>query len=156
MNRIMWHRIHRLTERTASDAWINKRGGIFILHEDQMQDAERTLLLTVARVVLDGEAGSLEGQLSRLDATPVRLPGFIPIEVISPAPDNILPNVQRPRDLLFDNGLGGFTRDGREYVIYLESDRWTPAPWINVIATPEFGCLVSEVRHGHNLVAEQR
>ncbi len=136
-------RIYRLIERTSSETWINKRGGLFILHEDQMQDAERTLLLTVARVVLDGEAGPLEGQLSRLDASPLRLPGFIPIESSAP-PADLLPNVQRPMDLLFDNDLGGFTPDGHEYVIYLESDRWTPAPWINVIATPEFGCLVSE------------
>jgi cyclic beta-1,2-glucan synthetase len=45
---------------------------------------------------------------------------------------------------LFDNGLGGLTGDGREYVIYLEPGQWTPAPWINVIANPTFGFLVSE------------
>ena len=136
-------RIYRLLEHTASETWLNKRGGIFILQEDQMNETERILLMTVARVVLDGEAGPLERQLSKLDADPVRLPRFIPIEQLIP-PLDPQAEIQRPRDLLFDNGLGGFTPDGREYMIYLERDQWTPAPWTNVIATAEFGCLVSE------------
>jgi cyclic beta-1,2-glucan glucanotransferase len=136
-------RIHRLLEHTASEDWLNKRGGIFILQEDQMNEAERILLMTVARVVLDGEAGPLERQLSKLDADPVRLPQFTPIEPLIPSMDPQT-EIHRPADLLFDNGLGGFTPNGREYVIYLERDQWTPAPWTNVIATSEFGCLVSE------------
>src|SRR5512146_1377730 len=106
-------------EQTGSEEWLNDRGGIFILQEDQMNEAERTLLMTVARAVLDGEAGSLERQLSKLDAAPVRLPRFIPIEQLAPALDPQA-EIQRPAHLLFDNGTGGFTPDGREYVIYLE------------------------------------
>jgi cyclic beta-1,2-glucan synthetase len=140
-------RIYRLLEHTASETWLNKRGGIFILQEDQMNEAERTLLMTVARVVLDGEAGPLERQLAKLDPDPVRLPRFVPIEQLMP-PMDPQAEIQRPADLLFENGVGGFTQDGREYVIYLGRDQWTPAPWTNVIATSEFGCLVSETGMG--------
>ncbi len=140
-------RILRLLERTGSEEWLDDRGGIFLLQEDQMNEAERTLLMTVARVVLDGEAGPLERQLSRLDADPVRLPRFLPIEPLVP-PLDVQAEIERPPDLLFDNGLGGFTQDGREYVIYLGRDQWTPAPWVNVIATPQFGCLVTEAGMG--------
>jgi cyclic beta-1,2-glucan synthetase len=139
--------IHRLLERTASETWLGKRGGIFLLQEDQMGEAERTLLMTVARVVLEGKAGSLERQLSRLDEGPIRLPRFVPIEPIALPVDAPSP-LERPTDLLFDNGYGGFTPDGCEYVIYLEPGQWTPAPWSNVIATPEFGCLVTEAGMG--------
>ena len=141
------NRIYRLLERTASEDWLNDRGGIFILQEDQMTEEERTLLMTVARVVLDGEAGPLERQLARLDAAPVRLPRFVPIEPLYPLMD-VQPELKRPDDLLFPNGIGGFAPDGREYVIYLEPGQWTPAPWVNVIATPDFGCVVSETGMG--------
>ena len=40
-----------------------------------------------------------------------------------------------------ENGIGGFTPDGREYVIVLDGDRETPLPWSNVLANPG-------VRHG--------
>lgn len=140
-------RIYRLLERTGSDAWLNDRGGIFILQEDQMSEAERILLMTVARVVLNGEAGNLERQLSRLDVAPVQLPRFVPIQPVHPQLE-VQPELSRPSNLLFDNGTGGFTPDGREYVIYLEPGQWTPAPWVNVMATPEFGCVVSEAGMG--------
>ena len=136
-------KVSRLLARTGGDTWLNKRGGIFIVDEDKMNEAERILLTTVARVILDGEAGSLEQQLSKLDVNPVRLPRFVSMDPLTPQLDSI-PETQKPTDLLFDNGLGGFTPDGREYVIHLEPDQSTPAPWINVIATSEFGCLVSE------------
>ena len=60
----------------------------------------------------------------------------------SPPRDSPEPLPQR--DLIFDNGLGGFTRDGREYVITLSADQVTPAPWVNVLANPYFGTVVSE------------
>jgi N,N'-diacetylchitobiose phosphorylase len=50
--------------------------------------------------------------------------------------------------LRFDNGFGGFARDGRAYVIRMPAaaagPRLTPMPWVNVIANAEFGTLVSE------------
>ena len=42
------------------------------------------------------------------------------------------------------NGLGGFTPDGREYVITPRRGPATPAPWVNVLANPDFGTVVSE------------
>ena len=140
-------RIFRVVNRSGNSDQINKRGGIFVLREDQLNEPERILLQTVARVILDGEAGSLEEQLSRLDADPVRLPRFVPIE--GPFADPV-DSIRRPDDLQFDNGLGGFTPDGREYVIYLAPGQWTPAPWVNVIGTPRFGCIISESGMGYS------
>ena len=134
--------INRLLEQSGGEAWLNKRGGIFVLREDILNPAEKILLATAARVVLSAEAGTLEEQLRKLDRQPVRLPHFIAIH--SPAPSaGSEDRVERPENLLFDNGLGGFSPDGKEYQIYLEPGQWTPAPRINVIANPTFGFLVS-------------
>ena len=48
------------------------------------------------------------------------------------------------RNLIFYNGLGGFTPNGREYVISTVQGQMTPAPWVNVLANPLFGTVVSE------------
>ncbi|MBK1642844.1 hypothetical protein CKO12_13390 [Chromatium okenii] len=45
--------------------------------------------------------------------------------------------------LLFDNGCGGFRADGREYVITTAAGQTTPAPWVNVLANPQFGTVIS-------------
>ncbi|MGH8797304.1 MAG: GH36-type glycosyl hydrolase domain-containing protein, partial [Caldimonas sp.] len=47
-------------------------------------------------------------------------------------------------ELLAFNGLGGYSADAREYVITVSTAQPTPAPWVNVIANPGFGTLVSE------------
>ncbi|MEO6866734.1 MAG: glycosyl hydrolase family 65 protein, partial [Gaiellales bacterium] len=51
--------------------------------------------------------------------------------------------------LEFANGHGGFSDGGRTYRIMLDHERCTPMPWINVIANPVFGCLVSSEGGGY-------
>jgi hypothetical protein len=55
-----------------------------------------------------------------------------------------LPTPLPLRELIFPNGFGGFTRDGDEYVITLLPGQMTPAPWVNVLANPWFGTVISE------------
>jgi cyclic beta-1,2-glucan synthetase len=50
--------------------------------------------------------------------------------------------------LLFSNALGGFSADGREYVIRLGPKQWTPAPWVQRARQRGFGALVSEPAPG--------
>ncbi len=50
--------------------------------------------------------------------------------------------------LLFDNGYGGFTPDGSEYVIRVGAER-PPMPWVNVVANERFGFLASEAGAGY-------
>jgi cyclic beta-1,2-glucan synthetase len=150
--------IHRQIERMGADASLNQRDGIFVLRTDQLQHAERILFETVAGVILDEKGGTLADHALRLTAQPTRLPEFTPS--LSPASDlEPTPPLQIPGDLLMDNGLGGFSRDtdanagpvqarGREYVIHLKQGQHTPHPWVNVIANPQFGFLVSEAGSG--------
>ncbi len=58
--------------------------------------------------------------------------------------------------LRFFNGLGGFTPDGREYVIALSRGQQTPLPWINVVANPDFGFQASESGAGFTWAANSR
>jgi cyclic beta-1,2-glucan synthetase len=46
--------------------------------------------------------------------------------------------------MAFANGLGGFSGGGRTYTIVLAGEDQTPMPWVNVIANPHFGTIVSE------------
>ncbi len=46
--------------------------------------------------------------------------------------------------LLFDNGCGGFSTDGREYVIRVGPRHRPPLPWVHIVANEGFGFLVSE------------
>jgi cyclic beta-1,2-glucan synthetase len=135
--------IYRQIVRLGAEGWMNQRDGIFVLRTDQLQQADKILLETVAGVVLDEKSGTLAEHANRLTGQPIRLPGFTPSlsRACDPEPTPLL---ARPGDLLMDNGLGGFSPDGKEYIIYLQPGQHTPHPWVNVIANPQFGFLVSE------------
>lgn len=180
---------------------LDKPGGIFVRRLEQIPPEDRILLQSVARIILSDEKGTLEEQFQRRELRDAEFPDLKPTLARSPEPPAPLP----PRDLIFSNGLGGFTPDGREYVITLQSDSpapaprknqsilslssWreekenflglvsgrltpagdargfgasepstptgansgesgqvstTPAPWVNVLANPRFGTLISE------------
>ncbi len=119
----------------------DRAGGIFLRVADQMPAEDRILLQSVAHVILCDKFGTLAEQLDR---SPPRLP-IIPRLVASPRQHVSAQSLNKPlRNLLFFNGLGGFTADGSEYVIVLGKGKNTPAPWINVLANSTFGTLVSE------------
>jgi len=119
---------------------LDKPGGIFVRRLEQIPNDDRILLQAAARVVLDDEKGSLAEQLEHRSileplVPPLRTSRFRAPDFLAPLP---------PRDLIFHNGLGGFTRDGHEYVITLQPGQITPAPWVNVLANPFFGTVISE------------
>ena len=51
-NQELRDQIHRLLAQMHSEIWLNQRGGIFILNAGQLNEADRILLETAARVVL--------------------------------------------------------------------------------------------------------
>ena len=132
---------------TAANAalLLDKPGGIFLRRRDQVAPEDRLLLEANARIFLQDEQGALAEQLERRGRI-LPLPPSLRARArrsAEPAP------VLAERELLFFNGLGGFTTDGREYVITLQPGAVTPAPWINVLANPNFGALVSESGGGY-------
>ena len=150
---------------------LNQPGGVFVLKAAVMQEDEKILIQSAARVVLEGDRGSLASQLDRTEWRHP-LPG--PLAVSSDRVKWDDEPVRLPADLLFANGLGGFTPDGREYCVLISGQdrphksgngqpkppavvypRLAPAPWCNVIANPVFRFLVSESGLGFYLVGEQ-
>ncbi len=121
------------------------RGSIFVVRSDLLSIAEGELLQCVARVTLNAKQGTLAEQVTRMRRgrpADVRR-GAAPS---SRSEADIAITVPQ---LEFFNGLGGFAEGGREYVTVLGPGQRTPAPWINVIANPQLGFLVSESGSGY-------
>jgi len=121
---------------------IDRQGGIFVRPAEQISDEDRILLQSVACAIFTDSRGTLADQVNRRGPVEVRVPRLKPTRrhrTELPAATG-LPR----RDLILFNGLGGFTRDGREYVIMTAPGQVTPAPWVNVLANPHFGTVVSE------------
>ncbi|RNC63154.1 MAG: N,N'-diacetylchitobiose phosphorylase [Candidatus Dichloromethanomonas elyunquensis] len=128
---------------------IDKPGGVFLLKRDQLPLDIVLLLHTVSRMVFSGENGLLFNQIGKAVRT---------AEQSLPAADDKEKNAKnRERTeaaglnrnelkdrLIYFNEYGGFSQDGREYVMIRDTEHITPLPWVNIIANPRFGTLVSD------------
>ncbi len=137
---------------------LDKPGGVFIRRTDELSEEARVLFQAVARIVFTDSEESLIDQVERRvsdRATERTSDRLEPLFAVEQYPLNKLPE----RNLIFNNGLGGFTTDGREYVITLKNGlpilaatasasasslAMTPMPWSNVIASPYIGTVISE------------
>lgn len=142
--------LNRLVGESSSWNRLNKRGGIFIIQASRIPEEDLTLLFSAAQVILHGDEGSLETQIE-FSPSVEKLPAALrkssrpPYNPWPPAK----PELSAPQEQLrFANQWGGFHAAGKEYVIRLAEQQATPAPWSNVIANPQFGCLVTEAGLG--------
>jgi cyclic beta-1,2-glucan synthetase len=134
------------------------RGGVFVVRADRFDLVELSHLQSAARVVLRSNQGSLADQLSRLQKTKADKPlARKPLPRVSVLrPPATLPQPLPQPELAFFNGLGGFSQEGKEYVILLGEGQWTPAPWVNVIANARFGFIASEAGSGYTWALNSR
>ena len=128
---------------------IDHAAGIFVRKGWQMVDEDRTLLLSAARVVVSDGDGPLASQCDAIPATRPAAPAAPATQRRIPTEPFVYAN-DRPGDLRFDNGHGGFSADGTEYVIAPGSSAPAapPSPWSNVIASPSAGMLVTDSGSG--------
>lgn len=117
-----------------------KKGNIYIRPIDQVVTEDRILLEAIARVILSDTRGTLEAQVKKRIFDKQSIPRLIANKQ-STALDQ---KIKIPQGLQFYNGIGGFSPDGQEYVILSERRNITPLPWINVLANPVFGTIISE------------
>ncbi|MCR4332686.1 MAG: hypothetical protein NUV34_08305, partial [Sulfuricaulis sp.] len=119
---------------------LDKPGGVFVRRAEELSEDERVLLQTVARIVFSDTTETLIEQVERRVSPERASDRLEPTQQAAAEP--VYPLAARER--IFSNGLGGFTPDGHEYVVTLEPGQTTPAPWVNVIASPHIGTVVSE------------
>ena len=103
-----------------------------------------TTLTALSRVVMATANGPLALQLEIPGRLSVTTPEAGTPSWKAAAPPAGADGPELPGDLILANDLGGFTSDGREYVVATGAQQKTPVPWSNVLANPVFGCLVTE------------
>ncbi len=119
----------------------DRPGGIFLRHSEQMAEEDRILMQTAARVIFTDSGGTLADQIQHAIHNEINVPKLVVNreERVSSGVENF-----KQENLLFFNGWGGFTHDGREYIIQIKPGLPTPMPWVNIIANRNFGSVISQ------------
>ena len=132
--------LRRLTEAQAHLTGVDQPGGVYLRSATKISKEELIALHAAARMVLVAARGTLRQQLAASAPAVAKPRRLVPGRQFREEPSAPLAFME----LKYFNGLGGFTQDGKEFVVYLGPNRNTPLPWINVMANSKFGALVSE------------
>ncbi|MFC5743287.1 glycoside hydrolase family 94 protein [Dyella tabacisoli] len=125
---------------------LDRPGGIFVRPAQQLSSEDRIVVQASARIILSDSRGSLVEQINRRRIE-TQAPRFRPSRArhtTMPVPGALALTEQRANTLRLSHPYGGFSADGREYVITLRAGQTTPAPWANVLTNPNFGTVISE------------
>jgi cyclic beta-1,2-glucan synthetase len=128
------------------------RSGVYVIAANQLTESDKALLYMVSRMVFNAGGASFKAQM-RLPKAEIEV--TLPAKLIPSATSKSYPNTSlqsqhdETKEWLFFNGWGGFSPDGQEYRIMMKNDNHLPAPWINVVANPKFGSLISELGTGY-------
>lgn len=113
--------------------------GVICIDPTSFRDGELSWWLASSQLIVGDKIWS-EGAIEE------KCPSVVQVTAVDALPDTNEP-------LQCFNGFGGFSADGREYVIpmALKNGRLQlpPMPWINVLANSNFGCIVSERGAGY-------
>ena len=119
----------------------SEKGHVYVLDGNDVTEAERILLHTVARLEFNTRDGlTIEQQLHRLEEANQHYQDKVEYPMLKPKKE-----FRVWSDLEFYNQYGGYDNGGRDYVV---TNTNTPMPWVNVIANPHFGCVVSSTMAG--------
>src|SRR5438128_9230671 len=132
--------LRRLTEAQAHLTGVDQPGGVYLRSATKISKEELIALQAAARMVLVAARGTLRQQLAATAPAVSKPRQLAPGRQFREEPSAPLPFME----LKYFNGVGGFTEDGKEFVIYLGPSTRTPLPWINIMANPKFGALISE------------
>lgn len=128
------------------------KGGVYIRSTDQISNEDRILFQSVARIIIDDNGSSLADFINQKPSAKFIIPFLESNQkntldiIFETKQKNIqdLTPIILPENLVFYNGIGGFSTAGDEYILTIDSNKKSPAPWVNVIANPTFGTVISE------------
>lgn len=152
---------------TKTQDVLNRHPDVFILSAGTITPEEVQLLYANAKLIFKGSDGSMDDQRYFAPQETEEIPkNRIHGPDASPPLDSLTEghlqssepsqNPDSPVAPLFWNGFGGFGPKGKSYQITLTKNLMTPAPWVNVIANPDFGFLVSETGGGYTWCRNSR
>ncbi|MBO5349086.1 MAG: hypothetical protein J6A89_04640 [Clostridia bacterium] len=139
---------------------INSNGKIFVLNNISKQDKE--LLKIRANLMLLGSYGKIGLQLDEYDYEYSKTLKNIKYQKKNNYSDNIISannnsnNKINFEGLKYFNEYGGFSNDGKEYIINVNKNEKLPLAWSHILANKKFGTVLTDGMGGYTWYKNSR
>lgn len=132
----------------------NQKGGIFTLSKGEIDQKDIELLEFLAAIIIDSDKGGLKNNIKELEESYLEKYKTIGEEVQKPVcidedkeDIDILANNE---ELKYYNEYGGFSSDGKEYLIRVNKENRLPTVWSHIMANEKFGTVMTENMGGYS------
>ena len=133
---------------------LNTRGGIYVLNN--INDKDKNLISAYSKLVIDAKNGNLNLQLNDFDDDIIKINSKEETEIVEPIEEEAKENKISNLDLKYYNDYGGFSQDGKEYMIRVNKNEIVPMPWSHILTNANFGTLVTEAMGGYTWYKNSR
>lgn len=128
----------------------NISGGIYLLNKNEIEDED--LFKFRANIIIPANKGNVLEAIKEMEEEykqNVKNIGNDKSNIINiPEFEKIRPNIDFSK-LKYYNEFGGFSEDGKEYIIKVNKNENVPAPWSNILANKKFGSVVTSNMGGY-------
>ena len=132
----------------------NQRGGIFTLSKEEIAKKDIDLLEFLAVIIIDSDKGGLKNNIKELEESYFEKYKEIGEEVqnlpIVEENNDDIDILANPEALKYYNEYGGFSSDGKEYLIKVNKENRLPTVWSHIMANEKFGTVVTENMGGYS------
>lgn len=136
---------------------LNQKGGIFILNANEIDNSR--LFEFRANLIIDAHLGNIKTFIKELEEEYLET---IPkkseqIKYYNQAPEyEKRTNLIDTKNLKYYNEYGGFSENGKEYIIKMTKDIKPQVPWSHVLANPNFGTIITNNNSGYTWYKNSR
>ena len=130
----------------------NQKGGIFTLSKGEVNKEDIELLEFLAEIVIDSDKGGLKNNIKDLEESYLDNYKLIGEEVQNPLfieDKEDIDILENSEDLKYYNEYGGFSSDGKEYLIRINKENRLPTVWSHIMANDKFGTVITENMGGY-------
>ena len=131
----------------------NIKGGIFTLSINDLSYEDMNLLEYVSTITVNSKYGGIENNLKEIEETYLEnykdVSNEEKIDIVVDDNSEDINILDREKELKYYNEYGGFSKDGKEYLITVKKDKRLPTVWSNILANEKFGTLVTENGGGY-------
>ena len=138
----------------------NIRGGIFSINANEIDKKDIEILEIASNIIIKSEKGGLNNSLKDLEENYIENYKEVgnetkKIEVVAEDENNDI-DIVNNSDLKYFNDYGGFSEDGKEYLIKINNKKRLPTVWSHILANKKIGTVITENMGGYTWFKNSR
>ena len=138
----------------------NTRGGIFTLAKSEISKKDIEFLEFVSAIVIDSSKGGIKNNIKDLEEEYMekykQIGDEAKIPMVIEEDNNDIDVLENKEKLKYYNEYGGFSEDGKEYLIKVNKKDRLPTVWSHIMANEKFGTIVTENMGGYSWYKNSR